>query len=163
MTLVIEEDGRFLAMAQDAPAQNPCTADEYRQFDFWLGDWEVQNPQGQVVGENTITSRLNGCMLTEEWESVRGGQGFSINYYDNVKGTWTQTYRDSTGNIAQWPDLVGGIQDGKMVLESVPGAEPMARWIWTPVEKDKVRQMAEVSNDGGETWQVVWDSYYVRK
>jgi hypothetical protein len=25
-----------------------------------------------------------------------------------------------------------------------------------------VRQMAETSSDQGETWTVVWDSYYVR-
>jgi hypothetical protein len=147
--------------AQDQ--QSPCTDPEYRQFDFWLGEWEVQNPDGNVVGKNTVTSRLSGCLLTEEWESVRGGLGFSINYYDNATGTWTQTYRDSTGNIVQWPDLVGGIVDGKMVLESVLGAEPMARWIWTPIGEDRVRQMAETSSDGGKTWQVVWDSYYVRK
>lgn len=151
------------ATAQDQPAAKPCSSAEYRQFDFWIGEWEVQNPDGQVVGRNVIRERLDGCLLTEEWESVAGGKGFSINYYDNEAGTWTQTYRDNRGRIALWPDLVGGIRDGAMVLESVPGAQPMSRWVWTPMSDDKVRQMAETSQDGGKTWQVVWDSYYIRK
>lgn len=148
--------------AQEPSTPAPCSAPEYRQFDFWIGQWEVQNPKGQVVGKNSITQRLDGCLLLEEWESVRGGKGLSINYYDDRDGTWTQTYRDSSGKIATWPDLKGGFRDGSMILESVPGDHPMSRWVWTRIDKNKVRQMAESSEDGGKTWTVVWDSYYVR-
>lgn len=151
------------AAAQEQPTEKPCSAPEYRQFDFWIGKWEVQNPDGKVVGKNTIRKRLDGCMLTEEWEGVAGGKGFRINYYDDQQDTWTQTYRDNRGRIASWPDLVGGVRDGAMVLESVAGGEPMSRWAWTPISKKKVRQMAEVSEDGGQTWKIVWDSYYIRR
>ncbi len=45
-------------VAQAQPAA--CTGSPYRQFDFWVGDWEVTNAQGVVVGQNTITKILKG-------------------------------------------------------------------------------------------------------
>ena len=29
----------------------PCSAPEYHQFDFWLGDWEVTTPDGKPAGQ----------------------------------------------------------------------------------------------------------------
>lgn len=165
----LEADSEFDAMRSDArfaavlSELTPCNTAAYRQFDFWLGEWEVQNPQGQVVGQNSITAVLDGCMLIENWTGLGGSKGVSINYYDHRDGSWTQTYRDNTGNIATWPNLIGGLKEGAMTLESAPGVSPMSRWVWTKISDDKVRQMAEVSTDEGATWNVVWDSYYLRK
>ncbi len=160
-------DDNFASLASDEAYQalvtrlTPCATEEYRQFDFWLGAWNVVGPQGQQLGTNTITETLDGCMLIENWTSASGGQeGMSINYYDRDVGTWTQIFRDNSGNIAQWPTLEGNLVDGSMVLESSPDAQPRTRWIWTKQDDGRVRQMAESSSDGGETWTVVWDSYY---
>lgn len=141
----------------------PCNTPEYRQFDFWLGSWEVQNPQGQVVGRNTISELSDRCILFEDWEGTSGHKGLSLNYFDPRDRTWNQIFRDNTGNIAAWPDLKGGFLNGSMILESPTGIEPRSRWIWTKISEDKVRQMAESSGDGGETWTVIWDSYYIRQ
>ena len=138
----------------------PCTSEEYRQFDFWLGDWTVFSPQGQEVGTNVVTSALDGCALIENWTSAAGGKGMSVNYFDRDKGTWSQIYRDSSGNISQWPELVGGLVDGAMVLDSGPGSSPRTRWKWSLEDDGSVRQMAESTTDEGETWNVVWDSFY---
>lgn len=151
--------GRF---ADAEKRLTPCASDEYRQFDFWLGTWDVESPQGQALGRNTVESHLDGCLLTERWESVTGSLGLSINYYDRETGTWTQTYRDNAGNVSAWPDLSGGLRDGAMVMESRATPESWSRWTWTPLPDGRVRQMAETSSDQGETWTVVWDSYYVR-
>lgn len=165
----LDGDDTFSSLAADERFQalvtrlTPCASEEYRQFDFWLGSWSVESPQGQVVGTNTITEELGGCMLIENWESASGGQtGMSINYYDRDEGTWTQIFRDNSGNIAQWPEIKGTFTEGSMVLESAADAQPRTRWIWTAQDDGRVRQMAESSSDGGETWTVVWDSYYVR-
>ena len=53
----------------------PCTAPEYRQFDFWIGDWVVQNPAGQIAGMNSITREYDGCLLVEHWAGTGGGAG----------------------------------------------------------------------------------------
>ena len=84
----------------------------------------------------------------------------SINYYDNQEKIWTQIFRDNSGNISQWPTITGNFVDGSMVLESAEDAQPRTRWIWTEEDDGRVRQMAESSSDGGDTWTVVWDSYY---
>ncbi len=139
----------------------PCMSAEYRQFDFWIGKWIVKNPSGQVVGTNTVAESMDGCLLTENWESAAGGQkGTSMNYYDRDTGTWSQIYRDNSGNITQWPELKGGLVDGAMVLDSGPDTQPRSRWTWSMEDGGRVRQMAENSTDGGDTWTVVWDSYY---
>jgi hypothetical protein len=140
----------------------PCASEEYRQFDFWLGTWDVVSPDGKPLGKNTVERILDGCLLTESWESATGSQGFSINYYDRDTGTWTQTYRDNRGDVSAWPDLTGGLRDGAMVLESRADPESWSRWIWTSMPDGRVRQMAETSSDQGATWTVIWDSYYVR-
>jgi hypothetical protein len=156
----LQDDPRFLEAVQQLL---PCTSAAYRQFDFWIGDWDVETPQGQLVGHNLISSSLDGCMVVEEWTSQRGHKGLSLNYYDDAKMTWTQIFRDNSGVIATWPDLVGGFRDGSMILESDPELPSRSRWTWTRITEDKVRQMAESSTDGGKTWAVTWDSYYIRR
>jgi tetratricopeptide (TPR) repeat protein len=164
----LKGDEAFTSLVSDDRFQRvitrltPCTSEKYRQFDFWLGSWNVVNPQGQQVGTNNVTAALDGCLLIENWESARGGQkGMSMNYYDRDQETWSQIYRDSSGNITQWPELKGGFVKGSMVLESAPDTQPQTRWIWTKQDDGRVRQMAESSSDKGTTWSTVWDSYYV--
>ncbi len=156
----LRTDSRFQEAIQQLL---PCTADEFRQFDFWIGDWDVENPQGQVVGHNLISNSLDGCLVLEEWESQSGHKGLSLNYFDDVDETWTQIFRDNTGRIANWPNLEGTFRNGSMILESDPDLPSRSRWTWTRITTGKVRQMAEASTDGGKTWTVTWDSYYVRR
>ncbi len=60
-----------------------CTNAESRQFDFWLGEWDVY-PTGQsfVIGENTITLHGQGCVVMEYWRPFQGGAGLSLNSFD---------------------------------------------------------------------------------
>jgi tetratricopeptide (TPR) repeat protein len=143
-------------------ALTPCTSEEYRQFDFWIGDFKVEDPNGSYVGDNEITLHLDGCMLMESWKGAGGMHGMSMNYYDPSDQTWNQIFVDNNGLPANWPPLKGKLEDGSMVLWS-PEGQNRTRWTWTKVSDEKVRQMAESTSDGGETWNVVWDSYYVRK
>ncbi|MBZ0113353.1 MAG: tetratricopeptide repeat protein [Thermoanaerobaculia bacterium] len=156
----LKSDPRFLTTVERL---TPCTAPEYRQFDFWLGDFEVQDPKGAVVGENTISLHLAGCLLMESWRGGSGMHGMSMNFYDPTDGTWNQIFVDNNGNPSIWPALKGGLDaEGAMVLWS-PEGESRSKWTWTAVSPGKVRQMAEQTTDGGKTWQVTWDSYYVSK
>ncbi len=60
----------------------------HRQFDFWLGQWEVRDADGTLQGNNLIESVQRGCALREQWRSVRGGTGESLNYFDPGRGEW---------------------------------------------------------------------------
>ena len=142
----------------------PCRTGAYRQFDFWVGDWEVQDPARRVVGRNKVTLEQDGCLIVENWVSGPGGQtGSSFNYYDMRDKKWHQLYIDNSGNAGAFPALSGELKDGRMVLMTDDKVSPVSRWTWYVVEPGRVRQMAEQSNDGQKTWQTTWDSFYVRK
>lgn len=149
-----------LAAQSDGTA---CEGEEYRQFDFWVGEWQVFSPQGQKLGENTIALSLGDCVLHESWRGASGGIGNSYSIYDQVRGLWHQSWVDNSGNLLL---LDGALTDGAMVLRG-PGADgqgPLTNRVsWTPISADSVRQLWEVSRDGGETWQAVFDGFYLRE
>ncbi|HEX9942867.1 MAG TPA: DUF1579 family protein [Thermoanaerobaculia bacterium] len=151
--------------APAAPPPAPCSAPEHRQFDFWIGEWEVRDPKGELAGTNRIEKILNGCALQENWTGARGDKGTSFNIYDAPAKRWHQTWVSDNGLLLV---LDGAFQDGKMVLsgERVPrqgGGLAKHRITWTPVDADHVRQHWEMSRDGGKTWGTVFDGTYTRK
>ena len=78
--------------AQVTPAAKPCATPAHRQFDFWLGDWDVTTPDGKAAGHNRITLILGGCALREEWTGMSGNNGTSLNMFDAGARTWRQTW-----------------------------------------------------------------------
>jgi hypothetical protein len=159
--------GPALAQSADAAPPTPCSQPECRQFDFWIGEWEVTGPQGSVAGHNSIQKVLGGCALHESWKSANGASvGHSYNIYDATTGRWHQTWVDNSGTLLQ---LDGGFVGGKMVLTgSRPPAQPgamdvMQRISWEKKSDNEVRQLWETSPDGGQTWSVAFDGTYRRK
>ena len=142
----------------------PCRSPEYRQFDFWIGDWEVQDPSGNVVGHNLVTFEQDGCLIVEHWTATGGIQtGTSFNYYDIRDRKWHQLYLDNSGNAGAFPAMAGELKDSKMVLLTNEPNAPISRWTWYTLAPNRVRQMAEQSTDNQKTWQITWDSVYVKK
>ncbi|HBJ93117.1 MAG TPA: hypothetical protein DDZ43_09590, partial [Hyphomonadaceae bacterium] len=39
-----------LAQSTGSTPPPPCTDEAYHQFDFWLGEWEVSGPNGNLAG-----------------------------------------------------------------------------------------------------------------
>ena len=142
-----------------------CTAAEHRQFDFWIGDWEVQSSGGSVLGHNRITAILSGCALQEEWTSANGKvRGISHNAFDPADRRWHQAWVDTSPSRL---DLVGGLVDGRMIMEQrsrdSEGKIVAQRITWTPLPDGRVRQLWETSTDGGGTWKAGFDGYYTRR
>src|SRR5512147_818742 len=96
------------------PTPAPCARPENRQFDFWVGEWEVRGPKGDPVGRNSITSILGGCVIHESWHGKGGMTGTSLNTYDAGRGVWHQTWVDDKGGFLL---LEGRFTEGRMVLE----------------------------------------------
>ena len=69
-----------------------CHGERYRDFDFWLGDWNVLSPAGAVTGTNRIVRDLDGCALLENWTAGNGSRGRSLNAYDRADGQWHQMW-----------------------------------------------------------------------
>jgi hypothetical protein len=163
--LMIGLAGRSVAQesggAQPPPA---CTAPEHRQFDFWIGDWDVSNPAGKPAGHNRIEPILGGCALRETWTGARGSRGTSYNAWDSQRRRWHQTWVDNGGLVLR---LDGGFADGKMVLSGETrdssGAAVLNRITWRETGPGAVRQLWEVSSDGGKTWGVAFDGRYRKR
>ena len=142
----------------------PCAAPEHRQFDFWVGEWEVRDPSGRVVGTNSIAREYEeGCVLVERWRGASGFAGTSQNFWLAGDGRWHQNWIDHRATGPLW--LSGGLDGrGAMVMTDVdPGATPKNRITWTPNPDGTVRQRWEQSSDGGGTWTTVFDGMYARR
>jgi hypothetical protein len=156
------------ARADDAkPAPKPaCIAPEHRQFDFWLGDWDVRDGDGKLVGRNVLTPLHGGCALLENWTGNGGTTGTSLNLWDAETHRWHQTWVDSGGGLLL---LDGGFADGRMVLTGAappgPGAPDgtLNRITWAPLPDGRVRQQWESSTDKGRTWKSAFDGYYTKR
>jgi hypothetical protein len=172
----------LLLALQTAPAAAPtpkpfdCTAAEYRQFDFWVGDWDVvPNPEtkpkaASLSGKparNIITKIQGGCAIHENWDDGNGGTGESLNVFDRVRRQWHQTWVDNGGGLHEY---WGEIKDGSMVyLGEVPLGPAMrfqgrrtVRVTFTPLGRDKMRQSSEALNADG-TWSPGYDFIYTRR
>lgn len=152
--------------AQDEAKPCPCCSEPYRQFDFWLGDWEAYGPTGNLAGTNHIVLLHGQCVIQENWSSGGGSfTGTSYNYYDAADETWNQTWVDNQGGNLQ---LKGSWNGAAMVLLSEPattadGVTSQSRITWTPNEDGTVRQHWELTKDGGLTWSTLFDGLYKLK
>lgn len=157
----------LLALLAPLPAVaapvGPCTADTFRQFDFWIGTWNVHTPEGKLAGVNQITSEYGGCVLHEKYDTGRGYSGESLNTYDPGSKRWHQTWVDNQGTLLL---LDGGLRGASMVLEGetrdAAGAVTRHRITWTPSSDGSVRQHWESADASGK-WSTAFDGKYTRK
>jgi hypothetical protein len=153
----------FLAKV-DAIA-HPCAGEaESREFDFWVGEWNVFDTTGQKVGASSVQRILGGCVIFENWTDAFGGTGKSFNYRNGKTGAWQQTWVDDKGTVTQY---LGAFKEGEMHLQGeslgYDGKKSLTRMTFFNLGADKVRQLGETTADGGKTWTVSFDLTYVRK
>jgi hypothetical protein len=172
----IRPDSRWPALiARMTALRYPCrTLPQARQFDFWIGDWDVtpfQSPPGPnapLLGTNRIELQLEQCLLLEHWTAGPrgggGGQGKSINFWDTNRGKWRQVWVADGGTSL---DYEGEFRDSAMRFAGWTlgpnGARILQKLTFFPIHRDTVRQLFETSADSGRTWQPGFDGRYVRR
>ncbi len=146
------------------PRPQPCIGPEHKQFDFWVGEWNVNGTQGRQVGTNSIRKIMDGCVIQENWEGQGSVKGTSFNLYDTTDKKWHQIWVDNQGSLLL---LEGGLKDGKMEMTgettNPQGQKVQHRITWEPQSGSKVRQHWVSSADGGKTWTNAFDGVYNRK
>jgi len=151
------------AIGAVAAQQPSCSDDKAREFDFWIGEWEV-SAKDKVAGHNSIQPILGGCVLQETWRGSGGSAGSSFNFYNPQTGSWHQFWVWRNGTTLE---LEGGYADGKMVLEGVSkdGEDRTVhnRITWYDNADGTVRQHWETSSDGGASWRAAFDGLYRKK
>ena len=155
--------------AQQAAGSNPCSAPEQKQFEFWVGEWDLTWPGDNRVpahGTNSIRRILDGCIVQENFS---GGdamplRGMSVSVYEVNSGRWKQTWVDNSGGYL---DFTGEFKSGEMILQREftrkDGAKIMQRMVWKNISPNELDWSWEASKDGGKTWQVNWPIHYKRK
>jgi tetratricopeptide (TPR) repeat protein len=162
----VKDDPRFIALKEKVDRKiHPCLYTEgTRQFDFWVGEWDVFNPQGRHSGTSSIQGFANGCGILENWTDSFGGTGKSINFYDPGDKKWYQYWVGQNGVPLRYS---GVYRDGAVRYEgettAAGGKKSLLRLSFFNVDQNTVRQLAETSADEGKTWQTSYDFKYVRK
>lgn len=146
-----------------------CVSAESRQFDFWVGEWDVSptgSQSGVTVAESSITLTDQGCVIIEHWRPFGGGHGHSINSYDATDRKWHQAWADANGTRT---DYAGGLDSaGVMRFDHLgpasqgqpPGKRRMS---FQRMDERTVRQWGEVFDEAKQTWIVEWDFTYRRR
>lgn len=164
LSLVLFAVRGHAAPAAAAPA---CAGPEHRQFDFWIGEWDVVTPEGKPAGVSSVTRELDGCVIHEHWQGAGAGAGFdgqSFNLYEESSKTWRQSWVDNTGQRLAL--LQGSFADGKMTLQGEKDTPKGHRWVrvtWSVLGPNEVRQTVEASVDAGKSWNLGFDGRYRRK
>lgn len=130
--------------AQESKQNCPCCTENHTQFNFWIGEWDVFNLQDQKMGESSITSIQDSCVIVEHWSSSRE-TGTSYNYFDKTDNTWNQVYISNTGNALT---LKGKLTDNKMILRSALVKGPKGNHLYNRITWEK-------HSDG--TVSQIWD------
>jgi tetratricopeptide (TPR) repeat protein len=171
---VFESDEGFSALKTDARYQlyhdrilrgiYPCRySSEARQFDFWIGEWDIKNTQGQPAGKSKIELMLGDCILLENWTSALPNlyAGKSINLYNSATKKWMQTWVDDKGALIEF--IEGEYKDNTLTFITKPDAQhQITKLTFYHLSTDLVRQHFEVSTDAGKNWTTTTDLYYHR-
>ncbi|HEY0679246.1 MAG TPA: tetratricopeptide repeat protein [Chitinophagaceae bacterium] len=141
-----------------------------RQFDFWVGEWDVFVTGTNFKAGHSLIQKASGdCMILENWTGLGPvpNNGKSMNYVNPQTNKWEQLWIGSGGsgnNVSRFYD--GEYKDSVMqfVYEaSTPQGKQTGRFRFFNQGTDQVRQLNETSPDGGKTWNKVYDFTYKRK
>lgn len=140
--------------ATDTPAA--CADPEHRQFDFWVGRWDVYPTGGTELIARSVVEKVYGCGIREEWTPLAGHAGGSLGVYVPGQRRWEQFWIDSGGSRT----LFTGGRDGKAMVVRGESAGRLVRMSYSRNADGSVRRKAVRSNDDGRTWKPDHDFTY---
>lgn len=154
-------------------ADQPCSSSAARQFDFWLGEWDLSWPAEQFGGEagtrrtarNVVINLYGPCVIEENFATSDGSfRGRSLSVFDTKDGLWYQTWVDSSGSYIA---LSGEFDGEKMVLTTRPdthdGETRINRMVFRDIADNSLLWDWQVSTDHGQTWSDLWNIAYKRR
>ena len=155
------------AFAQRYDPSKPCSEGQRRQFDFWLGSWDVTWPASSHgpagSGRDNVQKILANCVVQENFlPDTSALRATSISTYVPETGQWKQIWADNEGHSR---DLTGESKNGEVVLSGqteVNGKKVLQRSVWKNIKPMELDCNWEQSQDGGQTWQVLWPMHYTR-
>ncbi len=153
-----------------------CSEPAAREFDFWLGDWDIRQQILQQDGGwrefpavTSVRTALDGCALVENWSGEvlffwngmhepAPMRGFSIRSYDPSSGWWAIYWMDTLSPQFGAP-YTGTIKDGQGQFFrewDTPQGARKGRITFETTGKDAVSWSLSLSSDGGDSWATIW-------
>ncbi len=168
----------LLVVPTELAAEPICDTPEARQFDFWIGEWNVVNKRlhddGTWVEMGRAAAKvypiLGGCALVEHWRGMAWDQktiGFSVRAFDPRNQKWflllTWPAKDRPG----FGTLEGAFSHGRGEFfqrrQNPDGAEVLTRYSFSDARSDALRWDAAQSKDGGRSWSTYWIMEFSRR
>ena len=132
-----------------------CATPEYRAMDFRIGHFTGQTADGLPAGMSDVEAVLSGCALIEEWQGAVSGKGIAFFYRSRQEDRWHLNYVNDDGETLE----LSGLADAEGVtfsgMGSFYGYSGLQRIRWQREPGDAVRQLWQLSQDGGKTWTSV--------
>jgi len=145
-------------LAAQAPQSPPpaCTSAQHRQFDFWVGRWDVYPTGKDKLVAHSLIESVYGCGIRENWMPLSNQPGGSLSIYVPAEKHWEQFWIDSQGSRA----FFTGGWDGKAMVITGKWGGPLVRMSYSKNADGSVRQLGEQSTDEGKTWTPSFDFTY---
>lgn len=158
-----------------------CPEPEARQFDFWLGEWDVQNRNSRPGADrwaatgratNRVYTVVGGCAVVEHWRGWAwpgAGHivGFSVRAWDPAAGQWELVLLWPMGPPQRFGNPEGRFEDGRGDFYSrfttPQGDSGISRLSFWKIEPGSFQWNNAMSLDGGTTWDSTWIMHQRRR
>lgn len=153
-----------------------CASPEARAFDFWIGDWRIEQqilqPDGTwltLEARTSVSPVLDGCALVEHWEGEvqffwegmdqpEPMTGLSVRAYDPQSAKWYIHWMD-TRTPHFGGAYTGNFRDGRGIFTrewETPQGERLGRITFSEITPRSVTWELAVSSDDGKNWTTLW-------
>jgi hypothetical protein len=174
----------LLSSASAAPSAEPAAAtvvqDGRHDFDFLLGDWQVQHRKlrRRLAGSDDW-QEFDGTLSTRPVLDGGGSSGdnvfnqpdgryhgVSLRTYDAASGLWASWWVDGRNpHGAVDPPIKGRFENGVGTFyadDTLDGKPIRVKVTWSRITPVSARWEQSWSADGGKTWEVNWTSDFRR-
>lgn len=145
-------------------AYSAFSADPHRQFDFWLGQWDVNlrvldeasEFKDRIPAQANIYSILHGRAILELWDS-ESIKGFSLRYYDASTGQWVVWSNWPGKNQSTFSSLRGHFRHGRgEFVNKLDHQDRQSEWqrnVFSDITPFSLLWSDMKSSDGGQSWR----------
>jgi hypothetical protein len=163
--------------AATVPADSSyCSSAEAHQFDFWIGNWDIEQKIIQkdgtwlkTIARDSVFSILKGCAIEEHWngnvkffwagmKKTKPMEGFSIRYYDANDKKWHIKWMDNF-NPTIGDGFAGNFKDGIGEFfqeKNIEKGKRLSRITFSDITKNSFHWDLSISSDIGKTWSKIW-------
>lgn len=167
------------AGAEKATKENARRAGAERDFDFFLGSWDVKhrrlkkrlagnNDWEEFEGSTRCQSLLGGIANINDSVSHRAGgvyRGMGLRAFDANSQAWADWWLDGRNPVKIDTPGIGRFEGrvGTFFSEDLHDGKPVrVRGVFTHLSDSRMQWEQAFSPDGGATWETNWVMRYTR-